>query len=259
MIDSHCHLDPRVWGSDAEVDAVVQRALEAGVEAMVAIGSGYGWESGERAVAVARRHAVVGASVGLHPHDAKDYTDARLAEMMSLAAAPEVLALGEMGLDYHYDLSPRDAQHHAFRAQLAAARELGKPVILHDRETGGDTLRVLDETGAWELGVLFHCFTGDAAYMEAIVARGGFISIPGIITFRNADTMREVAARVPADRYLVETDSPFLTPVPHRGQRNEPRLVGLVAAAVARVRGRAAEEVAREAAENTRRFYRWPA
>lgn len=259
MIDSHCHLDPRVWGDDAGVDAVVQRALDAGVAAMVAIGSGYGWESGERAVAVARRHPAVRASVGLHPHDAKEFDEARLATMMDLARAPEVLAVGEMGLDYHYDFSPREAQHHAFRAQLAAARELGKPVILHDRESGGDTLAILDEARAWELGVLFHCYTGDVGYMEAIVARGGYVSIPGIVTFKNADTMREVAARVPADRYLVETDSPFLTPVPHRGQRNEPRFVGLVAAAVARVRGMSTEAVAAEAAANTRRFYRWGA
>lgn len=257
MIDSHCHLDPRVWGDDAGVDAVVQRALDAGVAAMVAIGSGYGWESGERAVAVARRHSAVRASVGLHPHDAREFDEARLGAMMDLARAPEVLALGEMGLDYHYDFSPREAQQRAFLAQLAAARELGKPVIIHDRESGGDTLAILDDARAWELGVLFHCYTGDVDYMEAIVARGGYISIPGIVTFKNADTLREVAARVPADRYLVETDSPFLTPVPYRGQRNEPRLVGLVAAAVARARGMSTEAVAAEAAQNTRRFYRW--
>lgn len=259
MIDSHCHLDLRVWGSDEAIDAVVARAHAAGVEAMVTIGSGYGFESAGRAVEVARRHPSVGATVGLHPHDAKAHTDARLADLVALAQRPEVLAMGEMGLDYHYDLSPRDAQLRAFRAQIAAARELGKPIVIHDRDSGGDTLAVLDEARAWELGVLFHCYTGDVDYLEAIVARGGSISIPGIVTFKNGETMRRVAARVPEDRFLVETDSPFLTPVPHRGTRNEPAYVTLVAAAVARERGMDLAALAAVTTANTRRFYRWSA
>lgn len=258
LIDSHCHLDPRTWGDDAGVDAVVARARAAGVDRMITIGSGYDIESARRAVAVARRHPdCVRASVGVHPHDAKDVTPAVLDELRTLAQAPEVVALGEMGLDFHYDSSPRDTQREVFRAQIALARELALPIIIHDRDTEGETLRVLDDTNAWEIGVLYHCYTGDVAHMEAIVSRGGYISIPGIVTFKNGDTMREVAAAVPAERVLVETDSPFLTPIPHRGKRNEPAYVGLVAAKVAEVRGLRTEVLAALAAENTRRFFRW--
>ena len=173
LIDSHCHLDSRAWEDDAGVDAVVQRAHAAGVSHMVAIGSGYGFESANRAHAVASRHPDVLAAAGLHPHDAHEYSDERLADLLALRdRGPGLVALGEMGLDYHYDYSPREEQRHAFRAQLIAARELEMPVIIHDRESGGETLQVLDEMRAWETGVLFHCYTGDAAYMEEIVARG---------------------------------------------------------------------------------------
>lgn len=258
LIDSHCHLDARAYGDDAGVDEAVARARAAGVDRMVTIGSGYGFESGARALAVAERHPdIVRASVGLHPHDAKLATDERFADMYALAASPLVVALGEMGLDYHYDSSPRDEQRAAFREQLRAARELSLPIIIHDRESAGETLAILDETRAWEIGVLYHCYTGDVAMMDAIVSRGGYISIPGIVTFKNGEVMREVAARVPADRLLVETDSPFLTPIPHRGRRNEPAYVALVAAKVAEVRGLPVDELSDVAAANTRRFFRW--
>lgn len=258
MIDAHCHLDTRVWGDDAGVDAVIARAREAGVVGMIAIGSGYGFESADRAVAVAMRHPDVRAAVGLHPHDAKDATTERLADLFALAGRPEVVGVGEMGLDYHYDNSPREEQRSAFRDQLAAAREIGKPIIIHDRESGGETLTLLDEARAWDQGVMFHCYTGDVAMMEAIVARGGHVSIPGIVTFKNAGTMREVAALAPGDRLHIETDSPFLTPIPFRGQRNEPRHVALVAARVAELRGMVTGELAAMCAANTRRFFRWP-
>lgn len=254
LIDSHCHLDTRVWETDEGVDAVVARAHAAGVTHMIAIGSGYGFESARRAHAVAARHPTVRFTAGLHPHDAAEYSDERLAELLAL---PGILALGEMGLDYHYDYAPREAQRRAFAAQITAARERGLPIVIHDRESGGELLEMLDAMRAWETGVLFHCYTGDVAYMEAIVARGGFLSIPGIITFKNGDVMREVAARAPLDRILIETDSPFLTPVPFRGRKNEPGFVGYVAAKVAEVRGITPEAVARAAAENTRRFFRF--
>lgn len=258
LIDSHCHLDPTVFGGDEGVDDVVARARAAGVARMVTVGSGYGFESAARAVTVARRHPdCVRATVGLHPHDAKDFTDARFADLLAMADGPEVVALGEMGLDFHYDSSPRDQQRDVFRAQLRAARARGLPVVVHDRESDGETLRILDEEGAWAGGVLFHCYTGDVATMETIVGRGGYVSIPGIVTFKNGDVMREVAARAPADRLLVETDSPFLTPIPYRGKRNEPAYVAFVAAKVAELRGMAPEDLAERAAENTRRFFRW--
>lgn len=258
LIDSHCHLDPGVYGGDDGVDEVVARARAAGVDRMITIGSGYGFESAERAIAVARRHpGVVRAAVGLHPHDAKLATDDRLAELFALAASPEVLALGEMGLDFHYDSSPRDQQRSVFREQLRVARARGRPVIIHDRDSAGETLAILDEERAFESGVLYHCYTGDVAYMEAIVARGGYISIPGIVTFKNGETMRAVAARAPADRILLETDSPFLTPIPYRGRRNEPAYVSFVAAKVAEVRGEEPAALADRAARNTVRFFGW--
>lgn len=258
LIDSHCHLDTRVWEDDAGVDAVVARAHAAGVSHMIAIGSGYGFTSGHRAHAVATRHAAVHAAVGLHPHDAREFTDERMADLLALGTPQTpILALGEMGLDYHYDYAPRDEQRAAFRAQLALARELSLPVIIHDRESGGETLDVLDDMRAWDTGVLFHCYTGDVAYMEAIIARGGLISIPGIVTFKNGDTMREVAAKAPMDRILIETDSPFLTPIPFRGRKNEPAYVGYVAAKIAEVRGTSPEAIATAAAENTRRYFRF--
>ncbi len=257
MIDSHCHLDPSVYGGDEGVDAVVARAVAAGVSHMLSVGSGYGFDSAARALAVARRHANVRASVGLHPHDAKDFTDARFADLLAMAEAPEVLALGEMGLDYHYDQSPRDTQRAVFREQLRVARQRQRPVIIHDRESDGETLRILDEEASWDTGVLFHCYTGNLALMEQIVARGGSISIPGIVTFKTAGEMAEVAARVPGDRLLVETDAPFLTPVPHRGKKNEPAYVAHTLAKVAALRGRPVGEVEALTVANTRRFFAW--
>ncbi|MES2640098.1 MAG: TatD family hydrolase [Myxococcota bacterium] len=258
LIDSHCHLDPTVFGGDAGVDDAIARARAAGVDRMITIGSGYGFESAGRALAVARRHPdVLRATVGLHPHDAKLASEETLAELYAMADAPEVVALGEMGLDFHYDSSPREEQRTVFRAQLRAARERQLPVIIHDRDSAGETLAILDDEGAWAGGVLYHCYTGDVAAMEAIVSRGGYISIPGIVTFKNGDIMRDVAAKVPADRLLLETDSPFLTPIPFRGRRNEPAYVAYVAQKVAEVRGADVAELSEQAAANTRRFFRW--
>jgi TatD DNase family protein len=171
MIDSHCHLDPSVWGGDEGVDEVVARAARAGVDRLVVIGAGYGFQSAERALAVARRHARVRCAIGLHPHDAKDFSDARFADLLALAEAPEVLALGEMGLDYHYDLSPREIQRVVFREQLRAARRLHKPVVIHDRESDGERLAILDQEQQWEHGVLFHCYTGDVAMLREEIGR----------------------------------------------------------------------------------------
>jgi TatD DNase family protein len=258
MIDSHCHLHTKAYGDDAGVDAAIARARAAGVERMVTIGSGYGFESASRALDTARRHPdCLRATVGLHPHDAKDFTDERFAELLALAASPAVVALGEMGLDYHYDNSPRETQRAVFREQLRAARRMALPVVVHDRESDGETMAILDEERAWETGVLFHCYTGDVSMMEDIVGRGGLVSIPGIVTFKNADAMRAVAAVVPEDRFLIETDSPFLTPVPHRGRKNEPAYVPLVAAKIAELRGLTPEAVGELAALNTRRLFGW--
>jgi len=256
LIDSHCHLDINVFGGQEGVDAAVARARAAGVTGMVTIGSGYGEGGAEGAVDVAARHADVWAVVGVHPHDAKLWDERSAEALASLAGHPKVVGLGEMGLDFHYDLSPRDAQRAAFRAQIRLALALRKPIVIHDRESDGETLRLLDEERAWEgAGVLYHCYTGTVADMREIVARGGLISIPGIVTFKNAGEMRDVARLVPEDRYLIETDSPFLTPVPHRGKRNEPAYVAFVAAAVAASRGQTVDEIATQSAWNARRYF----
>lgn len=255
FFDSHCHIDPDVFGDES--DAVVERAREAGVRRMIAIGAGYGPEAMARAVDLADRHAGIWAAVGLHPHDARLWTDELGQGLRALARRPRVVALGEMGLDFHYDSSPRDDQRRAFRAQIRIALELGLPIVIHDRESQGETQAILEEEGAYSgAGVLYHCFTGDVASMRRIVALGGYISIPGIVTFKSADVMRQVAAQVPADRLLVETDSPFLSPVPLRGTRNEPRNVAWVAADVAVLRGVSLDVLAETTSRNTAVFFR---
>ena len=259
LFDSHCHLDPDAFDGVQGVDAAVQRARDAGVARMLAIGSGYGFQSAERALAVAERHPDVWASVGLHPHDADLWTPERWDQLMALAEQPSVVAIGEMGLDFHYDNSPRYVQRDVFRRQINAAKAMDKPIIIHDRDSQGETMAILDEEDAWSCaGVVYHCFTGDEATMREIVARDGFISIPGIVTFKNAASMRDVASAVPMDRFFIETDSPFLTPVPFRGKRNEPARVGLVAEKVAELRGIEATQVAEASWANASRFFKIP-
>ncbi|MAY82411.1 MAG: hydrolase TatD [Deltaproteobacteria bacterium] len=256
LFDSHCHLDVDAFDGAAGVDAVVARAREAGVLRMLAIGSGYGFESAARALAVADRHDDVWASVGVHPHDADQWTEERWAELEQMASSPRVVALGEMGLDFHYDNSPRDTQRNVFRHQIRCAKSLNLPIIIHDRDSDGETMAILDEEDAWSgRGVVYHCFTGTVSTMEQIVERGGYVSIPGIVTFKKAEDMREVATHVPLDRFFIETDSPFLTPVPFRGKRNEPARVGLVAEKIAELRGIETSVVADATWQNASRFF----
>ena len=257
--DSHCHLDADVYGGDDAVDAVIARARAAGVTRMITIGAGYDLPCAERAAAVAARHPDVWFTLGVHPHDAKRWGAEAEALLRRHAADPKCVALGEMGLDFHYDLSPRDEQREAFRAQIRLAVALGKPIVIHDRDSDGETLRILDDEDAFSgARVLYHCFTGDRGAMAQIVARGGYVSIPGIVTFKNAEEMREVAATVPDDRLLVETDSPYLAPIPFRGKKNEPDKVVFVARKVAELRGVPEAGLARATSANTARFYGLP-
>lgn len=257
--DAHCHLDPNSFDGDDGVDAAIARARDAGVTRMVTIGAGYGLDCAPRAREVAARHPDVWFTAGVHPHDAKHWSDAAAALVRSLAADPRCVGVGEMGLDFHYDLSDRDAQRACLREQVALARALGKPIVIHDRDTDGETLRILDDTGAFDVGVLFHCFAGDVDDMRAVVDRGGMVSIPGIVTFRKPGALAEVAAQVPADRYLVETDAPFLAPIPKRGKRNEPAYVAYTGEKVAALRGVSVAQVARETWDNAARFFGLPA
>jgi len=254
--DSHCHLDPDVYGSDAAVDAVVARAVAAGVTEMITIGSGYGLRGARSAAVVSARHDNVWYTAGVHPHEAKIWTDEVRDELASLATDPNCVAIGEMGLDFHYDLSPRDVQRQVLRDQIQLALEVSQPIVIHDRSAGTETLEILMEEGAFAGNVVWHCFGGDPEYMRQIVDAGGYISIPGIVTFKNGQTTRDVAAAVPANRLLIETDSPYLTPVPFRGSQNEPARVVHVAEKVAALRQLSLGELASITAENTRRFYK---
>jgi len=256
--DAHCHLDPNSFDGDAGVDAAIARAREAGVTRMVTIGAGYGLDCARRARDVAERHDDVWFTAGVHPHDAKHWGPEAIAMITELAAHPRCVAVGEMGLDFHYDLSDRDVQRTCLREQVALARSLGKPIVIHDRDSDGETLAILDETGAFEGGVQYHCFAGDVAHMREIVSRGGIVSIPGIVTFKKPGHLVDVAREVPQASFLVETDSPFLAPVPRRGRRNEPANVRHTGTKVAEVRGIAPEALAELTSRNAARFYDLP-
>lgn len=243
LIDSHCHLTDERFHAD--VDAVLARAHAAGVAAMVTIGSEL--ESSRAAAALAARAPGVHAAVGIHPHDADSANPEALAALRELARSPRVVALGETGLDYHYDHAPREAQRAAFAAHLELARELGLPVVVHARDADDDLVALLREAGQGTRGVL-HCFSSGERLLEAALAMGWYASFAGMITFKRYDAA-DLLRRVPLERLLVETDSPYLAPVPHRGQRNEPAFVVEVARRAAELRG---EPFAQLAAATTR-------
>jgi len=248
LIDSHAHLDSPKFDGDRE--AVVERAREAGVAAILNVGGDLA--SSRAAVALAERYDFVYAAVGVHPHDARTVTPAVLDELRALARHPKVVAVGEIGLDYYRDLSPRPVQRQAFADQLALAAELGLPVVVHSREALDDVLAGLR---GWEGTGVLHSYSGGLERLEEVLELGFSIGISGPVTFPKAERLRVVAAAVPLERLLVETDCPYLTPVPYRGRRNEPAYVRYVAQAVARARGMEAEPLARATADNARRLF----
>lgn len=229
FIDSHCHIDGEQFDEDR--DEVVRRAREAGVVAMLNIGTGDPHSDDfRRAVAVAERYDNVYASVGVHPHDAKLYDDAAEAHLTDLAKSEKVIAWGEIGLDYYYDHSPRDVQRDVFRRQIRTAKELNLPIIIHSRDADDETVEILTEECSYEgFRGIMHCFGGTAAMAEDLMKIGFMISFAGNVTFKKAENLRDAARVVPLDRLLIETDCPFLTPVPFRGKRNEPSFVVLTA------------------------------
>jgi len=249
-VDSHCHLQM----ADEDADAVLARARGAGVGGFVCVGTDLA--SSRQAVELAARHPDVAATVGLHPHDA-----ARLDEewpgLEDLAGSAGVVAVGEAGFDLHYNHSPRDAQEAAFRAQIRLARRLDRTLVVHTREAWDETFTVLGEEGV-PTRTVFHCFTGGPAEAERALAIGACLSFSGIVTFKNAEGVRAAARVAPPDRLLVETDSPYLAPVPHRGRPNEPAYVPLVGAGVAAATGRPPDEVARASAALARRLFGVP-
>jgi len=256
MIDSHCHLDFAEYANDR--DSMLARARAAGVTAFVCIGSGEDTVSARQAVALAAVEGDVFAAVGVHPHDVAAMSEADWTELDGLARAPRVVGVGETGLDYHYDRSPRDVQQRAYERFVALARAVGRPVISHVRDAHDDAARILRAAGAAEVGGVIHCFTGGVPEARAYLDLGHHLSFSGILTFKNAQPIREAAAFAPLDRILIETDAPFLAPIPHRGKRNEPAYIVETLRVLAEVRGEDAGAVEAATAANTRRLFRLP-
>jgi TatD DNase family protein len=251
LIDTHCHLDPSYFAEGA--DAVMTRARAQGVSGFVTIGVGRDLGPARRAVELAAACPDVWATVGVHPHDATSLDEAGFAELEALARHGRVVAVGEIGLDYHYMRSPRELQHAVFRRFIALARAVKKPIVVHTREAPADTLAILEEEGAREVGGIIHCFSEDRAFAERALALGFDLSFSGIVTFKTAVAIKEVAAWVPGDRMLVETDSPYLAPVPFRGKKCEPAHVVHTARHVAELRGEDFGELAARTTANARR------
>ncbi|MGH6803097.1 MAG: TatD family hydrolase [Methyloceanibacter sp.] len=253
LVDSHCHLDfPELEG---DLDAVLDRARAAGVGLMVTISTRVRQFNELRGLAEA--HDNVFCSVGTHPHNAAEEPDIRVEELVELARHPKVVAIGEAGLDYHYDNSPRDMQEKSFRTHIAAARETGLPLIIHARDADADIARMLEEeTAKGSFPFVLHCFTSGPDLARRGLALGGSISFSGVITFKNAEPLRDIALAVPSDRLLVETDAPYLAPEPMRGKTNEPAFVVHTAARLAALRGVRETEMARMTTENFFRLFK---
>jgi TatD DNase family protein len=253
LIDSHCHLDSSEF--DADREEVIARALEAGVDHMVAIGTGNGPPDLETGIRLADRYAPFYATVGIHPHDAAKAGQADFERLAELLSHPKVVALGEIGLDYHYDLSPRETQTSAFIRQMEIAAAAKKPIVIHTREAWDDTAALLEQH--WKplgIGGIMHCFSGGPIEARRALDLGFYLSFGGIVTFPKALDVQAAAREVPADRILVETDSPYLAPVPKRGKRNEPALIVHTARKLAELRGQSLEEVSRVTSDNFRRL-----
>jgi TatD DNase family protein len=252
LVDSHCHLDFPDFAGD--LDAIVARAREAGIARFVTISTRI--RRHPEVLGIAERFADVFCSVGTHPHQAHEELDIAVEDIIARTRHPKVVAIGEAGLDYHYDFSPRDAQERGFRNHIAAARATGLPLVIHSRSADDDMARILEEeTGKGAFPAVLHCFTGGRDLAERAMALGLSISFTGILTFKKSDDLRGIAAALPADRFLVETDAPYLAPGRHRGKRNEPAFVVETAKVLAEVRGVSFDEIARQTTENFFRLF----
>jgi TatD DNase family protein len=248
LIDSHAHLDFRRFDDDRE--SVIQRARETGLAAVVNIGTDL--DSSRASIELAESYEFIYATVGVHPHSAKTVTSRVFDELRTLARHPKVVAVGEIGLDYYRDLSPRPVQRKAFSDQLALAADLGLPVVIHSRDAHDDVIAALQ---GWKGTGVLHSYSAGLTRLDEVLELGFWVGISGPVTFPKAQALRRVAARVPLERLLVETDCPYLTPEPHRGRRNEPAYVRYVVEAVARARGMPAGTVAHSTADNARRLF----
>mgnify|MGYP001488423447 CR=1 FL=1 len=252
LVDHHCHLDFPALAADR--DGVLERAAAAGVGIMVTISTRI--RRINEVLAIAETYPHIYCSVGTHPHNAHEELDIPVSEIVAIARHPKVVAIGEAGLDYFYDKSPREAQAQGFRKHIAAAREAGLPLVIHTRDADDDTAAILeDEMGKGAFTAVLHCFTGGMELASRGLALGLYVSFSGVITFRKSEALREIARAVPLDRLLVETDSPFLAPEPYRGKRNEPAYVAHTAAALGAVKGIGAAELADVTTANFHRLY----
>ena len=254
LIDSHAHLDMNDFEKDR--GHVLERAVQAGIVHIISIGIDL--NSTTDALGLARKYAYVSATAGVHPHNADDCTESDLDKLAKMASAPEIVAWGEIGLDFFRRYSAPEAQSHVFKRQLGIAEDLNLPVIIHDREAHKEVYSILKEMGKGERKGVIHCFSGDRDLAEAFMELGYFISIPGTVTYKKASHIKNVASSIPLDRILVETDSPFLAPVPKRGKRNEPFNVTFTAKEIARLRNISLEEVARQTTENAKTLFGLP-
>jgi len=258
LADSHCHLDHEQF--DADREAVIARALDAGVEYMVAIGTGDGPPDLETGIRLADNHAAIYATVGVHPHEASKAQPETFRHLAELLRHPKVVALGEIGLDYHYDFSPREVQRDVFVEQMRVASDAGKPIVIHTREAWEDTLALIETH--WKptgLPGIMHCFSGGPGEAAHCVDLGFYLSFGGIVTFPKAVELHDAARSAPTDRILVETDAPYLAPVPKRGKRNEPAFVVETARRLAELRGSTLESIAAVTTANFRRVLSLPA
>lgn len=251
LFDTHVHLNIEQFDEDR--DEVIHRAKAAGVEKMVVVG--FDHETINKAIALAESYPFIYAAVGWHPVDAIDFTDEDLLWLEELAHHEKVVALGEMGLDYHWDKSPKDIQKEVFRKQIALAKKVKLPIIIHNREATDDVINILQEEHAEEVGGIMHCFAGEVKHVKPCLEMNFYISLGGPVTFKNAKSPKEVAKIVPADRLLVETDCPFLAPHPHRGKRNEPAYVRLIADQIAELRETSMEIIEQQTTDNALRLF----
>lgn len=252
LVDTHCHLDdPRY---DVDRDEVIRRAWASNIAFLVNVASDAA--SARRAVALAESDPRIYAAVGVHPHEAKTYNQEVQELIRELAKSPRVVAIGEIGLDYYYDNSPREKQRDAFRQQISLAIECGLPIVIHSRDATQDTVNILREFASQQVAGIMHCFSGSYETAKLLIDLGYYISFGGSITFKNAHRIREVVRKVPLDCIVLETDCPYLTPVPYRGKRNEPAYVRYVAEMVAQIKGVDVEVVAEQTTVNAKRAFR---
>ncbi len=252
LVDTHAHIQDRKFKGDLE--AVLDRAEKAGLEKIICVG--YDYETSCEAVELARKFPEVYAVVGVHPHDAKTVDEEILQKLYELAKNPKVLAIGETGLDFYRDLSPRDQQRKAFVEQIKIAREICKPVVIHDRDAHQEVFDIIKKEKAGKNQGIMHCYSGHLPLAIELMKEGFYISFAGPLTFKNARKTHEVAAKIPMDRILLETDCPYLAPEPFRGKRNEPAYVKYVAEKMAEIRGKNVEEIAYITGLNAKRVFR---